>query len=595
MKMNSNRAFSTILPVIAALPIFLSSAYAATAAGANGAGLDQYRKYALEHDGDAAQGKVLFNDPQKLACSKCHSVDGHGSKAGPDLFSVGDQFARRDIIEAILQPSASIAVGYSTTTLELNSGEAVSGILKESSDSEMELATADGQRVRVATKEIKSQKGSTVSLMPEGLALGISTREFCDLVQYLVTLKEESKAASTVRGMPESIPQLTPLLSLRPLLEKPLQYQPSAEELRNGVQTGLVTFAQMPGVTNDFLAADQSGMIWRIEKKSGGMESSVFADLTREVFSARGPNGLLGLAFHPQFKTNHKYYLKHQVMEAGKIATVIVEKTASSDYATDSREGSRRILKIDSGAEHHNGGCIQFGPDGFLYIGMGDSAPNHDPQGHGQDPRLLLGKMLRIDVDKSDREQPYAIPSGNPFQAGGGIRPEIWALGFREPWRFGFDRLTGDLWVADLGQERGDEVEIVRAGENFGWNVFEGFDLFSKQYRSESAHYIAPIFSTHRRDGSAVVGGFVYRGNLNSPFYGCYIFGDHVSKRIWALQQENRSLKSIRQIATSPESITAFAMDEAGEIYVVGYQGMIYELDLNQRGLHATKNLSASK
>ncbi len=246
----------------------------------------------------------------------------------------------------------------------------------------------------------------------------------------------------------------------------------------------------------------------------------------------------------------------------------------------DSGKPSRRLLKIVAGAEHHNGGCLQFGPDGFLYVGMGDSAPNHDPQGHGQDLTLLLGKMLRLDVDHTDGERAYAIPSDNPFLGRRDARPEIWAWGLREPWRFSFDSVTGDLWVADLGQERGDELDIVRRGENCGWNVYQGFELFSPQYRRDGVDYLAPIFSTRRKQGSAIVGGCVYRRDKASPFYGVYIFGDYTSKRIWGLRQEDRSIQAVRQLCVCPQSVTAFSVDDYGQFYVVGYEGMVYQLDL---------------
>ena len=187
--------------------------------------------------------------------------------------------------------------------------------------------------------------------------------------------------------------------------------------------------------------------------------------------------------------------------------------------------------------------------------------------------------MLRLDVDRCDAGLPYGIPADNPFRGRTDARPEIWAYGLREPWRFSFDSATGDLWVADLGQERGDEVTIVRRGENHGWNVYEGFEIFSNEHRKEGAVYVPPIFSNRRKHGSAVMGGHVYRGDKHSSFYGIYIFGDQLSKRIWGLTQDNRSLQTIRQLATAPQAITSFATDEKGGIYVVGYQGMIYQLD----------------
>jgi glucose/arabinose dehydrogenase len=354
----------------------------------------------------------------------------------------------------------------------------------------------------------------------------------------------------------------------------------SVPKEKGKARVGLVWFGQIPGFARRFLAIHQTGKIWLLEKRPEGDAQTRFADFTGEVYCASGPNGLLGLAFHPRFRENRKYYLKHQVFEEGKIATVLVERQFAADFKADSGQPSRRLLKIVSGAEHHNGGCIEFGPDGFLYLGMGDSAPNFDPQGYAQDLRLLYGKMLRIDVDRRDPGLQYAIPPDNPFAGWQDARPEIWALGLREPWRFSFDPVTGDLWVADLGQERGDEIDLVRRGENYGWNAFEGFELFSKAHRKEGAAYASPVFASRRRHGTTMIGGRVYRGDARSSFHGVYVFGDFQSKRIWGLTQERGSLKTIRQLATAPQSIAAFSADEAGALYVVGYEGMIYRLDL---------------
>ncbi len=568
----------TIALVLLAEPI--RSAYPQESAASRPAkSIEAYRQFAMEHDGDAARGRELFSDEQRAGCSKCHSIDGKGSKAGPDLFSVGDQFARRELIESVLQPSASIAVGYSTTMVETKSGEEFQGVLKEATGEGVVLMGGDGKRQRIAASDIQEQRGSSVSLMPEGLQAALSLQEFADLAEYLVTLKQPENSLSTHRGMPENIPMLSRPAKLRPFVCDGIGF-PHAKQIAGKMQSGLVWFGQAPGLSNVFLAADQAGKIWRLEKSAGGDIKSLFADLRDEVFSGRGPNGLLGMAFHPRFRENRKYYLKHQVFEEGRIATVLVERLAALDGKRDSGETPRRLLKIVSVAEHHNGGCIEFGPDGFLYFGMGDSAPNHDPQGHGQDLRLLFGKMLRIDVDHSEAGRAYAVPCDNPFCGRVDARPEIWASGLREPWRFSFDPLTGDLWVADLGQERGDEVAIVRRGENHGWNVYEGFEPFSNQHRRPGEVYVQPIFSTRRKQGTTMVGGCVYRGDPRSSFYGVYIFGDYTSKRIWGLTHENRELKAIRQLAVSPQSITSFATDEQGQIYVVGYEGMIYQLDL---------------
>lgn len=542
-------------------------------------GTVDYRQFALQHDGDASRGAKLFAEERRAACARCHSVDGRGLLAGPDLATAGDQFARRELIEAVLLPSATIAVGYGTTLVETKSGEEYQGVLKQVTDAGLELMGGDGRRIRVAAADLKEQHGSNVSLMPEGLQAGFSPQEFTDLIEYLVSLKQSAPALTACHGMPVTIPSLTRPATLRPFLREELRVPPVSGNGAANVQLGLVWFGQVPGFAQRFLVAHQAGRIWLVEKKADSEERTVFADFTSETFSARGPNGLLGLAFHPKFRENRRYYLKHQVFEEGKIATVLVERQFAADFETDSGQPARRLLKIEAVAEHHNGGCIEFGPDGFLYLGMGDSAPNFDPQGYAQDLRLLFGKMLRIDVDRHDAGLAYGIPADNPFVGRKDARPEIWAYGLREPWRFSFDRVTGDLWVADLGQERGDEIDLVRRGDNYGWNAYESFELFSKAHRKEGAAYAPPVFASRRKHGSALMGGQVYRGDKHSSFYGVYVFGDHQSKRIWGLTQEHGSLQTIRHLATAPQAITAFATDEQGGLYVVGYQGMIYQLD----------------
>jgi putative heme-binding domain-containing protein len=541
--------------------------------------LNEYRDLAMNHDGDAIRGGKLFAEEQKVACARCHSVDGTGAKAGPDLFAVGDKFPRRDLIEAVLQPSSSIAVGYGRTIVETKSGDEYDGILKEATAEAIELMGADGQRVRIATRDIREQRGSNVSLMPEGLQAGLSPQEFADLIEYLVMLKQPESALTSNRGMPADISELAKPVAVRPFFTEELRFPHSFVHKPGDVRSGLVWFGQVPGLSNGFLVVHQTGKIWLLEKHSTNDTKTLFADVSHEIFNERGPNGLLGLAFHPRFRENRKYYLKHQVFEDGMIGTVLVERQASPDFRADSGQPSRRLLKIPSMTQDHSGGCIQFGPDGFLYLAMGDTGPQQDPQGHGQDPSTHLGKILRLDVDRADAGLPYAIPADNPFRDWPGARPEIWASGFREPWRFSFDSITGDLWVGDVGQDRVEEVAIVRRGENHGWNVYEGFEPFSNRFRKEGVTYVPPVFAYRRKNGNSVTGGYVYRGDKRSSFYGVYICGDYTSRRVWGLKQQDRTLEIVRQIGTAPQDIASFGIDERGEIYLVGYEGMIYKLD----------------
>ena len=540
------------------------------------ADLEDYRRYALTHQGDVARGMKFFNDEQKLACSKCHSVDGRATKAGPDLFAVGDKFGRGDIIDAVLTPSATIATGYSTTIVVTKSGEEFQGILKQKTDAGVQLMGADGKLVSIATAEIKEQRGSAISLMPEGLQKGLSLQEFTDLIEYLTTLKQPESTLVSSHGMPSVIPKLEKPVTVTPFFVNEFKVP------RGETQTGLTSLHQVPGFSNVFLVLHQKGMIWKMEKTATGERVVVFADLTGQVFSDRGPNGLLDMTFHPQFRQNRKYYLYYQVIEEGKVTTHIVEKKFDADFNGDSGEPPREILKIVSVAEDHSGGCMQFGSDGFFYTAMGDTGPQTDPNGHAQNLGLLLGKVMRIDVDHEEAGQPYSIPTDNPFLGQAGVRPEIWAYGFRNPWRFSFDRVSGDLWLADVGQDRVEEVDIVHRGENYGWNVYEGFEPFSNQYRKEGRTYTMPVFAYRRKYGASVTGGYVYRGDKNSSFYGVYVCGDYISKRIFGLTQENGSLKMARLIGEVPERLVSFGEDEAGNLYAIGYEGTIYQIDFTK-------------
>jgi len=543
--------------------------------------LREYRDFAMGHDGNALRGQELFSSEQRTACVKCHSADGTSGKAGPDLFAVADKFPRRDLINAVIEPSSAIAVGYGSTIVETKSGEEYVGILKDVTAETIELMGPDGLRIIIATRDIKEQRGSNVSLMPEGLQAGLSLQEFTDLIEYLVTLKQPESTLSSNRGMPDEIAELAKPIAVRPFFNEELRFPHSFVHKPGDVRSGLVWFGQVPGLSNAFLVVHQTGKIWLLEKNPGGDTKTLFGDLEKELFNERGPNGLLGLAFHPRFRENRKYYLKHQVFEDDRIATVVVERRAAPDFRTDSGQSSRRLWKVVSTTQDHSGGCIQFGPDGFFYIAMGDTGPQQDPQGHGQDLTTHLAKILRLDVDHADAGLPYAIPTDNPFRSRSDARPEIWAYGFREPWRFSFDSLTGDLWVGDVGQDRVEEVAIVRRGENHGWNVYEGFEPFSNRYRKDGCVYVPPVFAYKRKYGNSVTGGYVYRGDQRSSFYGVYIFGDYTSHRIWGLKQQDRILQIVRQIGTSPQGIASFGTDERGEIYLVGYEGMIYQLNLD--------------
>jgi len=228
---------------------------------------------------------------------------------------------------------------------------------------------------------------------------------------------------------------------------------------------------------------------------------------------------------------------------------------------------------VDQPFLNHNGGQIAFGPDGLLYVGLGDGGSGGDPLGHAQDTSTLLGSILRIDVD---RGTPYAVPPDNPFAAGGG-RPEIFAWGLRNPWRWSFDRETGELWCGDVGQNRWEEVDRIRRGGNYGWNVREGAHCFASA-ECDSAGLIEPVAEYSHDEGCSITGGYVYRGATLPQISGAYVYGDFCSGRIWGLFSAGGGALAPRLLAESGLQISSFAEDHDGELYVVDYGGGIHRL-----------------
>lgn len=530
-----------------------------------------YRSAALSNPGRADAGHQLFLDEQRLGCTRCHTTDGSAGRAGPDLNAVGDKFTRSDLINAVLNPSSEIAVGYEATVITTRSDDAFIGVIKEATDEHLGLMEGDGKLRRVAAAEVRERRTTSTSMMPTGLETGLTSDEFADLIAYLTSLRLPGLADAGRQGMPTDIPELNPPVMLLPVHDDAHRFDHPA------------WMGQLPREPGVFLVCEhETGRIWRLSTsaagaaREAGATKSLWGDFRDEVRRG-GATGLLGLAFHPHFRENRKYYIQHQLQVGGRLVARVSEKRAAPDFERDSGQPSRTIIEFPCSTDVHTGGGIEFGPDGFLYIGMGDTGPQGDPQGHGQDLRTLLGKMLRIDVDHEDAGLAYAIPPDNPLRGRAGARPEIWASGFREPWRFTFDPLNRDLWVGDVGQDRIEEVTIVRPGENHGWNVYEGFDLFSTRYRAESAALIPPVFAYNRRLGNSITGGYVIRDG--SPFEGVYICGDFTSRRVWGLRQSDRKLTAIWQLCRSPQSIASFARDEAGAIYLVGYEGTIFRMN----------------
>jgi len=321
--------------------------------------------------------------------------------------------------------------------------------------------------------------------------------------------------------------------------------------------------------TGQLYVVEQGGLIAVVDR--GSRQPRPFLDLARFVRSG-GEQGLLGLAFHPQHASNGRFFVSYNRKEDG--ATVVAEYAKGGPVHAES--GGRHLLVVPQPYANHNGGMIAFGPDGYLYIGRGDGGSRGDPQNRAQNLDELLGKILRIDVD---RGSPYAIPADNPWAKGGG-RPEIFALGLRNPWRFSFDRQSGDLWVADVGQNAWEEIDLVRRGGNYGWRKMEGRHCYELKTDCRNAEFELPLAEYGHEGGRcSVTGGYVYRGTALPSLRGMYLFGDYCSGELFALPATatGGSVEPTVIMKTGLR-ISSFGEDEAGELYVVDHQGGLYQL-----------------
>jgi glucose/arabinose dehydrogenase len=307
--------------------------------------------------------------------------------------------------------------------------------------------------------------------------------------------------------------------------------------------------------------------------RSGRLNPTPFLDLSAYV-SRGGEQGLLSMAFHPDYARNGFFFIDYTDRRGD---TRIVRYHVSGDPDRADRASATDILKIDQPYANHNGGLVMFGPDGMLWIGMGDGGSGGDPHGNGQNLQSLLGKLLRIDVDHGE---PYAIPPDNPFVHRSGARPEIWAYGLRNPWRFCFDRTDSLLYIADVGQDLWEEIDAVPLrfkGLNFGWNLMEG-DHPYKQGASEPRRLVRPIAEYGHGEGCSITGGFVYRGRLIPDLYGQYVFSDYCTGWLRSLRYQEGHVDQWRLWQKDLGNVSSFGEDAAGELYVISLGGRVAKL-----------------
>ena len=324
---------------------------------------------------------------------------------------------------------------------------------------------------------------------------------------------------------------------------------------------------------------EQDGRIQVVE--NGQMAAAPFLDITDRVGFNANEQGLLGLAFHPNYAENGAFFVDYTDANGD---TVVSRFQVTDDPNVADPGSEQLILSVAQPFPNHNGGQILFGSDGAFYVGLGDGGSGGDPQNNGQNPNTLLGTILRLDVDgDAPGDAPYAIPPDNPLVDGGGA-PEVWAYGLRNPWRFSFDPLNGTLFVADVGQNQYEEINAASAGQaagaNYGWNIMEGLHCFNSQDCDPTGLLLPVVEYSHDQGGCSVTGGYIYRGQEFPALAGNYFFGDYCSGFIWALRQDEQGQWTTGSgaLITVDGQVTSFGQDANGEIYVVTREGIIYQI-----------------
>lgn len=335
---------------------------------------------------------------------------------------------------------------------------------------------------------------------------------------------------------------------------------------------------QHAGDNSDRLfVVEQRGVISVFQNNPTTTAKSEFLDIVQKVDDSGNEEGLLGLAFHPNYESNGYFFVNYTA--SGPNRTVISRFKVSSANPNQADPASELvIMEIEQPYSNHNGGQISFGPDGFLYIAVGDGGSGGDPQGHGQNRKTLLGSILRINIDQRKGNLNYAIPADNPFAGNSeGFREEIYAYGLRNPWRFSFDSKTRQLWTGDVGQNAYEEIDIIKKGGNYGWNTMEGFHCHKPSSGCNMAGLEPPVWEYGRSEGVSITGGFVYRGTILKQLIGRYIYADFASGRIWALDISDPANPQNTELVRA-SSVSSFGIDQNRELYICSFDNKIYKL-----------------
>ncbi|MEN2283419.1 PQQ-dependent sugar dehydrogenase [Algoriphagus sp. SE2] len=339
-----------------------------------------------------------------------------------------------------------------------------------------------------------------------------------------------------------------------------------------------VDFQHAGDNSNRVFVVEQRGVISVFQNNADAIEKKEFLKIENLVDDSGNEEGLLGLAFHPDYINNGFFYVNYTATSPNR--TVISRFSVSPSDPNQADPSSELILlEFDQPFSNHNGGQISFGPDGYLYIAVGDGGSGGDPRGNGQNRRSLLGSILRIDIDRKEGSKNYAIPDDNPFANNNeGFKEEIYAYGLRNPWRFSFDSENGQLWVGDVGQNKYEEIDIIKKGGNYGWNTMEGFHCFNSSSCDQEGMEL-PLWEYDRSQGDiSITGGFVYHGPSLSQLEGLYIYADYVSGRIWSLDNNDSGNTVNTELIDTDFPISAFGVDQNQELFICGFDDKIYKL-----------------
>lgn len=326
---------------------------------------------------------------------------------------------------------------------------------------------------------------------------------------------------------------------------------------------------------------EQSGRIMSFTNNPDPQEALVFLDIRDRVNDSGNEEGLLGLAFDYGFDSNGYFYVYYSAESPRRSVISRFTANESSNQRVADPESELEIMTVPQPFQNHNGGQLAFGPDGMLYISLGDGGASGDPNGNGQNPATLLGSILRIDVSSVAPNNGYDIPADNPFVGSISAKEEVWAYGLRNPWRFSFDRHNGDLWAGDVGQNSFEEVNLIQAGGNYGWNTLEGNHCYSTKANCDPVETVLPVIEYSANKGCSVIGGYVYRGLAIRPLVGTYVYGDYCSGEVRGFQYQDGKAVVDSLIVDSSLNITSFGEDSKGEIYALSQDGSIHLLTPN--------------